>query len=295
MIDGSFPVWNTETWQEEYNLDGGSNFGGVVFSPDGSRILTYNSEGPTRVWDAATGELLIESPNPEVYLFSAYWSPDGSKIIGTDYWEEGKVAIYDATTLEELLSFYVRGWAGVAQYSPDGKRIAVTSFSGEASIRDAETGEVLMQLFPEDYSDQVSGVIWTSDGKQVILFSQGTGHRFNADTGADLMQYFGHTSAVFSINWSPNEKLIYTASGDGTARVYDVMTGSELMVYEVGGWASAALSPDGKLFFVFSGEGVGYVYPTLANTEDLIAFAKECCLIRELTPEEREQFGLPPK
>ena len=294
MIDGSFPVWNTETWEEEYNLDGGSWFGGVVWSPDGSQILTYNTEGPTRVWDAATGELLVESPYPEVYLFDARWSPDGSKIIGTDWMEEGKVAIYDATTLEDLLSFYVRGWAGVAQYSSDGERIAVTSFSGEASIRDAETGEVLLQLFPEDYSDQVSGVVWTGDGEKVLVFSMGTGHLFDAQTGEDLMQYVGHTSAVFSLNWSPDEKLIYTASGDGTARVFDVETGTELMVYDVGGWTEAALSPDGKQIFIYSGEGTGYVFPTWDNTEDMVAFAKGCCLVRELTREEREQFGLPP-
>jgi hypothetical protein len=29
------------------------------------------------------------------------------------------------------------------------------------------------------------------------------------------------------------------------------------------------------------------------STEDLIAYARECCVMRELTPEERQQFGLP--
>ena len=294
MIDGSFPVWNTETWELQYNLDGGDFFGGILWSPDGSKILTYNAEGPTRIWDAANGELLVDSPYPETYLFDARWSPDGGKIVGTDWWEEGKVAVYDAATLEELLSFYVRGWAGEAIYSPDGERIAVTSFNGEASIRDAETGEVLLQLFPEDYIDQASGVVWTSDGEKVLVFSMGTGHLFNAQTGEDLMQYVGHTSAVFSLNWSPDERLIYTGSGDGTARAFDVATGKELLVYEVGGWVTTALSPDGKQLFVYSGEGIGYVFPTWENVDDLVAYARECCVVRELTPEEREQFGLPP-
>jgi len=31
------------------------------------------------------------------------------------------------------------------------------------------------------------------------------------------------------------------------------------------------------------------------TTEDLIDYVKECCVFRELTPEEREQFGLPPE
>jgi hypothetical protein len=28
------------------------------------------------------------------------------------------------------------------------------------------------------------------------------------------------------------------------------------------------------------------------STEELIQYAKECCVFRELTPEERQQFGL---
>jgi len=37
------------------------------------------------------------------------------------------------------------------------------------------------------------------------------------------------------------------------------------------------------------------LYPTWLTKEDLVAYAKECCLVRELTPEEREVFGLPPR
>jgi hypothetical protein len=88
--------------------------------------------------------------------------------------------------------------------------------------------------------------------------------------------------------------LIYTAGSDGTTRVFEVATGTELLVYEVGGWAEAVLSPDGNQIFIYSGEGTGYLYPVWDTDEELIAFAKECCLIHELTLEEREIFGLPP-
>ena len=63
----------------------------------------------------------------------------------------------------------------------------------------------------------------------------------------------------------------------------------------MGGWAEAALSPDGNQIFIYPGEGTGYLYPVWDTDEELIAFAKECCTIHELTPEEREIFGLPPE
>lgn len=110
------------------------------------------------------------------------------------------------------------------------------------------------------------------------------------------MQYIGHTSSVYTINWSPDEDLIYTSGGgDGTVRVFDIETGAELMIYELGGWTEAALSPDGSMILITAGEGFGYLYPTWNTTEELVKYAKECCMIHVLTPEEREQFGLPPE
>ena len=38
---------------------------------------------------------------------------------------------------------------------------------------------------------------------------------------------------------------------------------------------------------------VGERADDVQSTEDLISYTKECCVTRELTPEERQQFGLP--
>jgi hypothetical protein len=37
------------------------------------------------------------------------------------------------------------------------------------------------------------------------------------------------------------------------------------------------------------------VFPVWDSLQELIDYAKECCVVRELTPDEREQFGLPPR
>jgi WD40 repeat protein len=294
FLDGSIPIWDAETGEEVYNFHSGDWFGGLAWSPTGEKILTWNTEGPVRLHDAMNGELLLESPNPDEGFFGMEWSPDGKEIVGSSWTDEDKVSINDAKTLEELRSFNVRGGALTATWSPDGKRIAVSSDAGEASIRDALTGDVLLQLLPDDYQEQVDGISWTRDGKEVILFTMGDGYRFDATTGEELMQYIGHTSAVFAIGWTPDEELIYTSGGDGTVRIFEVDTGVELLVYEIGGWLEAAISPDGNQLLIPSGEGTVYVFPTWNSMDELVEYARECCLIHELTSEEREQFGLPP-
>jgi len=35
------------------------------------------------------------------------------------------------------------------------------------------------------------------------------------------------------------------------------------------------------------------IFPAWHSAQELIDYAKECCVVRELTVEEREQFGLP--
>jgi hypothetical protein len=53
-------------------------------------------------------------------------------------------------------------------------------------------------------------------------------------------------------------------------------------------------SPDGKsLLALVHGNPQPYIFPAFQTTEDLIAYARECCVWRELTAEERAQFGLP--
>jgi len=84
-----------------------------------------------------------------------------------------------------------------------------------------------------------------------------------------------------------------TVGGDGTGRVWEAETGVELIVYDVGGFASGAYSPDGTKVLLATGDGTTRIYPTWHSAEELIEYAEECCLVRELTPDEREQFGLP--
>ncbi len=58
----------------------------------------------------------------------------------------------------------------------------------------------------------------------------------------------GHTGAVYSVAFSPDGKLVLTASQDGTARLWDIATGNELRRFagHKGGLAAAAFSPDGR-------------------------------------------------
>ena len=75
--------------------------------------------------------------------------------------------------------------------------------------------------------------------------------------------------------------------------MWDADTGAELVRYDMGSAGTATWSPDGKHIATASLDGALKVFPAWRSREDLIDYAKECCVIRELTDAEREQFGLP--
>jgi WD40 repeat protein len=182
-------------------------------------------------------------------------------------------------------------WSAV--FSPDGTRLVVNTWEGDASIRDPATGEVLLDLTP-DAPAWMEGVAWSSDGERITTFSEGNGWILDTTTGEKIVELSsGFTSSVWDVHWSPGDERIFAVGGDGTYRVFEADTGVELLVYDLGGWPAGALSPDGARMVIATNDGKTGLYPTWLTTEQLIAYAKECCLVRELTPEEREVFGLP--
>ncbi|NDA63415.1 MAG: hypothetical protein EBX50_15455, partial [Chitinophagia bacterium] len=84
---------------------------------------------------------------------------------------------------------------------------------------------------------------------QFILLQFFIGTTLFSQTQPRLVLPVGHTSNVNSAVFSPDGKLALTASGDNTARLWEVSTGKELQVLRghTSIVNSAVFSPDGKL------------------------------------------------
>ena len=95
---------------------------GVAFSPDGARIVTCGNDGTARVWDAATGKLLLTLAGHTGVIVTARFSPDGIRIATASL--DGTNRVWDATTGKELLS--VEGvFTFDVEFTPDGKRLVI--------------------------------------------------------------------------------------------------------------------------------------------------------------------------
>ena len=88
-----------------------------------------------------------------------------------------------------------------------------------------------------------------------------------------------------SAAFSPDGTRIVTASGDRTARLWDVASGAEIAVlrgHDDSVRESAAFSPDGTRIVTASDDNTARIWPVFSTTQALVDYARSV-MPRELT------------
>lgn len=165
-------------------------------------------------------------------------------------------------------------------------------------IWDPQDGTIIINLLPDDYINFVPDAKWSHDGAFVfVLTAEGNIIKFDAISGKQLSQFStSPVSIISNTSLSPTAGRILIGGHDGEIKVWDMRKGVQLLSYELGGYATAAYSPDGKHILIGTTEGSFgslQVFPTWHSTRELIDYARQHQVFRQLTAEERRRFGLP--
>lgn len=199
-------------------------------------------------------------------------------------------------------------------WSPDGTKVAAvcltvseTEYDSFIQVMDAASGKTVLTIVDSASLALAQAVAWSPDGTRLLTTggSDEVGTRYNpviiwdAATGEKLLSIIRHTGQVYWGSWSPDGTRIVTGSTDGTTRMWDAETGAELLTLTTpSNWSVVPeWSPTGDLLAV-SRYSTGIpsnpaeVWRVWQSTDELIAYAYDCCVFRDLTAEEREQFGL---
>jgi WD40 repeat protein len=100
---------------------------------DGTRYLTASGDGTARVWDVASGDLLLTLAGHNGRVWHAAFSPDGERIATAG--ADGSLILWDAESGEQLFVLISQpGELLSSAFSSDGKYLAASSADGTVRV-----------------------------------------------------------------------------------------------------------------------------------------------------------------
>ena len=199
----------------------------MVFHPTKNLLLVSGYHEIT-TWNLS-GKLINRLGNQGERTYSIDFHPTLPRILTASGTPGvfGEVRVFDLAT-GALLSVFVTSDEVImdAQYSPDGKTVAVAMPDGSTLLIDSETGMEQMTLL--GHSDQICSISWHDDGKRLATASRDqTAKIFDCQNGTSLATFTGHTKPVNQVAFVKNDQAI-SVSDDGTAQLWNAGNGKRI-------------------------------------------------------------------
>lgn len=272
--DGVAYEWNVDDGTLLQTFRHGESVTRSQFSPQGDTILTGSfASGLAKLWDAGSGKELVSLPGHLNGMWTALFSPDGSRLLTGAI--DRTVRIWDTR----------RGIAAAAlidvgepidglKLSEDGSVASVLSMSSRCYLLDVRTAKPLAGLSsfnPMGTAGSKSSAL-SSDGKIVVaMLDPFSPLVFDTVTRTVRWLLLGHDGGISSVDLNRDGTRALTTSYDGTARIWDMQTGSELLTHREQGEPvfAGAFLPDGSRAVTFSESGKGTIWESTTG-RDLI-------------------------
>jgi WD40 repeat protein len=155
-------IWDAHTWHNLASFHLSAPLSGLVWTPDGTRIVTLGDK-EVDILDVATQRIVLQVVPTRIDLLPVLaLSPDGERIAslsGAD-----TVQIWDAVTGRKLNVYQSPGNSvKVVAWSPDSRTLATGSTDGTVRVWNADRS---LQSYHSD-SSAVLNIAWSPDGKSI--------------------------------------------------------------------------------------------------------------------------------
>jgi WD40 repeat protein len=299
---GGAEVWNPRTGKAVATFTGTKAQSEVLehadWSPDGS-IVIAQVKGDLFRWDANSGNSLPRIPSGQsldsgLSPFCGYSRTSGLVCLTTS--DDSISQLFDVKTAS-VMSVLKGHLAPVsrAAMSTDAQLLAFSDFGddGVIEIWNTHPPQLACQLQTGGF---VVSMNFDPGGKRLVT----TGNEnapiarvWDTKSCRRLQEFYGHTNTIESARFSPDGRLLVTASEDGTARVWDVregrstaiLRGHHNMIFD------ARFSPDGRRALTASADGSARVYDISLSVPlpELVQLARQR-KPRKLSSDEAKQF-----
>lgn len=255
-LNNSVTVWDSTNGKIYMTLQGHQErINRIIFSPNSKLIASCGWDGLVKIWDISTGMLLQTLKGHQSAVWSVVFTPDSTHMVSCG--EDRTIQVWNVRTgsIEGVMNGHTSAVTDIA-ISPDSKKIVSCSLDGSVKIWDLDTKKLLQTIIEQkDYFysvrwPQPTTIITGSKNKEILVI--------DTLTGTVMRTFKGHNDSVMSTHLSSNATLIVSASTDGSAKIWEYVTGKEIAQYipfTNGEWI--IVTPDG--FFTGSSGGARYI------------------------------------
>lgn len=276
--DGTARIWDAASGRELAVLrPHGGWVASVAFAPSGDRLITSASDGRVRIWDPATGKLLRNIAGfGKGPVALAFVPAAGTTLLAGGADGRLQRLSISADAPPELVAT-LDGPIRALACSAAGDLVAA-AIDNDAVVLTTADGRPTTRLV--GHFNRVAGIAMTTTGQQVATASSDCSFRlWDAATGKPLQVWGGetlferpvrlvrktdaqHTRAVTSLAFSPDGRLLATASSDLTGGLWDTATGRRLrrFIGHTGFVRGATFSPDGRFVATASADGTARLW-----------------------------------
>ncbi|MBD2524777.1 AAA-like domain-containing protein [Nostoc sp. FACHB-133] len=222
-LDKTIRLWNIDGTELRTLRGHSASVWGVTFSPDGSFIASAGAENVVRLW---------QSQNPfqksiiahKAGIWSIAIASDSSTIATTSHENMVKFWSRQGKLLKTITES--KGEVSEVSFSGDDKLIAL--FTSDDSVKIKKRDGTLIASYKYLHSKVTSGVL-SPDGqtiamagvdKNVQIWRRDRLWRGVAHRAATLQIFKGHQAEVWHVVFSPDSRLVGSASGDTTAKLW---------------------------------------------------------------------------
>jgi WD40 repeat protein len=272
--DGILVILNVATGAEQRVYRGHSgSIRELIYSPDGTRLLSGALDGTMRLWDTVSAELRDElighSTSPRVRTVVGVYRPEGDTILSASHDRTLRLwSLESRLTIQEYRGGHDAAINTVA-VSSDGRLALSGDSAGQIVLWDVASSDIVRTL--DGHTGNVFSVIFLpGDTQAVSAAADNTLILWNLETGEIERRFTGHTDLIYDVALRPGTSQMISASGDRTLILWNLETGEAIRRFEGQGSSirTVAISPDGHQ--VVSGAANGSVFLWNAQTGEPI-------------------------